>query len=412
MKQLSLLVSFFVVALLLSPVTTQAGNILRSPRHVAGEYNVALLDDADVNAVAARFVNARGARIKSIGSAIMKSITVIGSDAMAQSIADDPQVRYVAENATMNITSVQSPAPNVGLDRIDQALLPLNNSYTYLYTGQNVVVYVVDTGVNPIGELGGRIIRQINFAYENGVRDPNNYSDCIQYGHGTEVSEIIGGSVYGVAKNVKFVNVRVFDCSGNGSVNDYVDALNWIVTDHANHPSETLVLVNFSGITTPANQFMDDATMGLLNQGVETIVAAGNSASDACNSSPARLGNPYSYPNNPHLYSTITVSGVRDDDSFNPGLNYGTCVDILAPSYNLIVLDKNGSPIFFGQTSAATPFVTGVAALRLEQFGALSPSAIEGSIKDNSTPNVITGLSNGTPNLLLYSLTIKHRICC
>ena len=33
------------------------------------------------------------------------------------------------------------------LDRIDQASLPLDSSYTYTYTGSEVDVYVIDTGM-------------------------------------------------------------------------------------------------------------------------------------------------------------------------------------------------------------------------------------------------------------------------
>lgn len=388
------------------------GNVLRAPRRAQGEYNVVLTSNADIDAAAIRFAHTHGAKIKSSCRALMKSITITSNEAAAQAIADDPDVLYVAENAvTSGATTIQSPSPSIGLDRIDQAILPLSNSYSYAYTGQNVVVYVVDSGVNPIGDLAGRVVRQINFVTDiNGLRDPNNYADCA--GHGTPVADLVGGTTYGVAKNVRIVNVRVFDCSDSGTSADYRDALDWIVTDHFNHPFETMALVNYSGRTFAPDQVTDDATMRVLNQGIPVIVCAGNEATSACNESPARLGNPTTYPNNPNQFSTITVGGIRDDDSFNAFLNSGPFVDILAPSVNLAAIGNNGFLTVFGASSGATPHVTGVAALRMEQFGALSPSALEGSIKDNSTPNVVTNVPSGTPNLLLYSFTIKRRICC
>ena len=396
-----------VVMLCVHSFALQAGTILRSAHHVTGEYNVVLRDSADLLAVSQR----HGAHVKSSCSVLMKSLTISGDDVTAQSLADDPDVLYVAENSiTSGATVVQSPAPSVGLDRINQAILPLDNAYSYSYTGQNVVVYVVDSGVNQVSDLSGRLIRQINFATINGVRDPNNFGDC--YGHGTPVASIIGGTVYGVAKNVKIVNVRQFDCTDSGTSADFRDAMDWVVTDHMNHPSETMALVNFSGRAFGTDQVMDDATMRVLAAGIPVIVCAGNEAISACNESPARLGNPSSYPNNPNQFSTITVSGSNEDDTFNSFLNFGPCVDILAPSRNLMAMSKDGVRTGFGASSGATPHVTGVAALRMEQFGALSPSALEGSIKDNSTPNVVTGVPAGTPNLLLYSFTIKRRVCC
>ena len=43
------------------------------------------------------------------------------------------------------------------LDRIDQNFLPLDNKYTYTYTGSGVDVYIVDTGIRTAHtEFGGR----------------------------------------------------------------------------------------------------------------------------------------------------------------------------------------------------------------------------------------------------------------
>lgn len=55
----------------------------------------------------------------------------------------------------------------------------------------------------------------------------------------------------------------------------------------------------------------------------------------------------------------------------------------------------------------------------LQRFGStVTPDLIEAAIKNNATPNVITGIpapapgSAPTPNLLLYSFISKRRACC
>jgi subtilisin family serine protease len=107
------------------------------------------------------------------------------------------------------------------------------------------------------------------------------------------------------------------------------------------------------------------------------------------------------------------VSGTTSNDSFFNGLNYGQCVSILAPGLNILVYDQSANLTFFGYTSAAAPFVSGVAALHLERFPLASPSVIGAYIKSNGTANKITGLPDGTPNLLLYnSIYDRRHACC
>ncbi len=68
-----------------------------------------------------------------------------------------------------------------GLDRIDQAVGPLNGVYKYAYDGAGVRVYVVDTGVRTTHtEFGGRAVKGIDLVNVGGSA-----TDC--NGHGTHV---------------------------------------------------------------------------------------------------------------------------------------------------------------------------------------------------------------------------------
>ena len=60
-----------------------------------------------------------------------------------------------------------------------------------------------------------------------------------------------------------------------------------------------------------------------MSEGVVVVVAAGNSADDACFYSPASAT------------SAITVGSTTSADLVSPFSNYGTCMDIYAPGSDI-----------------------------------------------------------------------------
>src|SRR6266550_5681708 len=132
------------------------------------------------------------------------------SETAARRLAADPDVAYVAQNHTVGLLADQASPPSWGLDRLDQRDLPLNSDYRYDVTGSNVTAYVIDTGIRVTHQtFGGRAVWGTNT-----TGDGNN-TDC--NGHGTHVAGTVGGSQYGVAKQVRPVAVKVLNCAGSGS---------------------------------------------------------------------------------------------------------------------------------------------------------------------------------------------------
>src|SRR5689334_15757909 len=65
-------------------------------------------------------------------------------------------------------------------------------------------------------------------------------TDC--HNHGTAVASIIGGSTYGVARDVQFVNYRALDCNNSFASDSWVaQALDAVATDHSQHAGEMAV---------------------------------------------------------------------------------------------------------------------------------------------------------------------------
>ncbi|MEF1262150.1 S8 family serine peptidase, partial [Vibrio harveyi] len=147
----------------------------------------------------------------------------------------DPRVKYIEQDRILTLDPIVSAEVNQsnaiwGLDRIDQRSLPLNNNYSANFDGTGVTAYVIDTGVNNSHvEFAGRSISGYDF-----VDNDADASDC--NGHGTHVAGTIGGSLYGVAKNVSIVGVRVLSCSGSGSTSGVIAGVDWVAAN-ASGPS-------------------------------------------------------------------------------------------------------------------------------------------------------------------------------
>lgn len=151
------------------------------------------------------------------------------SPVMYDQIKSAPEVAYIEPDEEFKLSATQARlnVPSWGLTRISERDLDLTQPYHYPNAaGNGVTVYVIDSGMyTDHSDFGGRAVLGANFV-------PGS-SDSDEHGHSTHISAIIGGTRYGVAKEVTLIGVKVFGASTDrGSSGRTIDGMNW-AAEHA-----------------------------------------------------------------------------------------------------------------------------------------------------------------------------------
>jgi subtilisin family serine protease len=306
----------------------------------------------------------------------------LSADAVTE-LKKNPNVLAVEPDYEVHASDITQTPATWGLDRIDQAALPLDNSYTYGATGAGIKAFVIDTGIRSTHtQFAGRVAPGFS-----AVNDGNGTNDCA--GHGTHVAGTIGGSTYGVAKGVTLVPVRVLDCNGSGSNSGVIAGVDWVTQNHG-----TASAVANMSLGGGASTALDNAIANSIASGVTYAVAAGNENANACNSSPARLP------------AAITVGATTNTDARSSFSNYGSCVDIFAPGSNITSSINTGdsATAVYSGTSMATPHVAGVVATYLQSAPNARPADVVTALVNAATSNLVTGAGTGSPNKLLRTV--------
>ena len=341
------------------------------------------LASASAQLTTRKLAGGRGVLRQTFGHAVHGFAAAL-SDSAAAVLRADPDVALVEPDHVMHADApgVENGGP-WGLDRIDQAQLPLDGMYRYGNDGTGTSVYIVDSGINFAHvEFGGRAVTGRDFVTRGGTA-----ADC--HGHGTHVAGTVGGATYGVAKNVQLIAARVLDCSGSGSESGVIAALDWVV-DQKDETPATPMVVNMSLGGGPAVG-LDSAVERTVAAGVTVVVAAGNSTTDACTVSPARAP------------SAITVGATDVFDRFAGFSNFGSCVDISAPGVRITsaYIGSTTATATMSGTSMATPHVAGSAALYLTAHPRATPAEVLAALTANASTGPIAGLPTNTPARLL-----------
>lgn len=289
-----------------------------------------------------------------------------------------------------------------GLDRIDADPDEIGNKliydskYHYDYTGKDIMVAVLDTGIKKThmefqtsGSGGDDEGKRIHCGFNAFMNDIGETCDDI-IGHGTFISGIIGGMISGVAKNVNLLNVKIVRSNDNFlCVGSILSGLDYVLAMKLYEPT-TNIIINLS-VSGPKRDSINESIKVLYQHNIFVVTSAGNNNEDACTKSPA--SSEYA----------ITVGSTNYNDEISSYSNYGYCLDIYAPGNEITSswIRSNTDIITLNGTSLSAAYVTGVIALILEAYPTSKISDVEETLKLNAYKNILLNIKNGSPNLLL-----------
>jgi len=312
-------------------------------------------------------------------------------------LLDQPEIEYVEQDGWAHAIDyfqeaepIPSKTDNVcttqqgttwGLVRTCNKNLIIDGQYKHDLDGTGAYAFVLDTGIyTEHVDFNGRASWGNNFVDSDNT-DGN--------GHGTHCAGTIGGTTYGLAKNVNLVAVKVLSASGSGSWSGVIDGINYVANDHVREPA-TINMSLGGGFMQSVNDAVDAAS----EQGVTTVAAAGNNNGDTCSFSPA------SAP------TAIAVGASNNKDEKASFSNHGECMDLFAPGQD-ITSTWIGSPQAdntISGTSMASPHVCGVVAKYLGLRPRDGPAVVKAWIISQATAGILKEpLPDKTANRLLFN---------
>ncbi len=257
------------------------------------------------------------------------------------------------------------------------------------YSGKNISVAVLDTGIFLHPDFSGRLLGFQDFVY----KQENPYDDC---GHGTHVAGCLAGDGYlsegrfcGIAPSCNLVVGKVLDKKGNGNIDNMMSAIHWILDNQSIFNIRILnISVGFENhVTEYKIQKLVDLLEKVWSQGILVVVAAGNKGPKAKSISPLGMSKNIvtvgCHDMDYHKEGVIlceTYSGrgpstfsLKKPDLVAPGTNIvSTCYQCKRAGKQFVNIYESKSG-----TSFATPLVSGAAALLLEKKNNLTPDEIK-----------------------------------
>lgn len=214
-------------------------------------------------------------------------------------------------------------------------------------SGRNVVVAVIDTGVDGgHPDLQGVVLDGYDFV--NGDSDATD-----DHGHGTAAAGVIaartnnGEGQVGVCASCKILPVKVLDMQLKGATTILAKGIVW-ATDHG----ARVISMSLGGPT--PSQTLREAVAYASSHGVVLVGAAGNGGT-------AEPLYPAAFP------EVISVTGTTANDAFYTWSNRGPTVDVAAPGCNIAPWLGRRYLSFCG-TSSAAPLVAGLAGIALARM--------------------------------------------
>jgi subtilisin family serine protease len=263
---------------------------------------------------------------------------------------------------------------------------PVEAEFDCYRRGRGVDIYHFDSGIRTTHEeFGGRATNVYEF-FDSGEAGDDN-------GHGTRTSSCAAGETVGLARDALIFSFKCLDSTNSGSTAALIAAAGEALTHYQgrsalNRPAVANFSLRFT--SSAANSAIAD----LIDAGMVCVAAVANDGVD--------LSSISSFPAEATDVIAVGGIGMADIPYYNPdvpsgsgvvGTNYGTRVDILAPSQTVYTASFSADDTYgLGHgTSMGCPIVTGVLACMLEGYRRLTSRSEVQIVRDYLIAQATTG---------------------
>ncbi|ANF96996.1 S8 family peptidase [Paenibacillus bovis] len=285
----------------------------------------------------------------------------------------EPSVKYtnaIQSNSVQSVSVTKGEQASWGYQTVDAEI-----GFQKQYTGKNVKVAILDTGISPHSDL--KIASGISTVdYTSEYTDDN--------GHGTFVAGVIGAlnngkGLIGQAPDAQLYAVKILDKQGSGTTEDLAEGLNWAIQQNVD-------IINMSISFPQASPAVEQMLQSAHGKGILMIASAGNhGTADAA-------ADTVEYPaRSPEVMGILTVDSQLERADFSAS---GSEADVAAPGVSIISTANNGKYELRDGTSVSAPFVSGLAAVLKEAYPNSTNEQIRQAISSTAVDLGVPGKDN------------------
>lgn len=313
--------------------------------------------------------------------------------------------------------------------------LPLRDTFDPVYEGDDVTVYVIDSGCDhQHSEFDNATVQKVHNPTQgsyndfiSGGGDASTFLIGDDHGHGTAMASLVVGDTLGVAKKAHVGVVKVSDATGSADISEIAEGVNsmFIHRDLASRrdtggSNRTAVAV--MAFTFPKSEALDRLATYMWGRRFVVVAAAGNAGGDVDNYSPAGLNNILTVGASDASDNVPTFSndaGTVVEQGSGLQTNGGEEVDVFAPGVAVNVasiVNRNvgggydaveNADMFLeaSGTSASTAIVGAVAAIAVQRNPGYHPENIRDFVISQSLTGMLfqdPALYSTTPNNIVY----------